>query len=177
MCNPAIALAVISAATTAVSVVSEVKAANRQNKAIAEQYAAQTEEIRSQEGAAINDRLRAARKEQGRVRVAAGEAGLQLTGSVASLLQDSTMQTALYDERVRANAGARIDAATAEANSMYSQVQKPTILGAGLRVAGSAIKGYVGGAVLGAKAGSLLKLSRAGSAAGASGFSDLPRLG
>lgn len=151
MCEPttiAIALATVAAASEVASVVSEHRAAKAQNKAISEQYTAQVEEVRDAESADINERLRAARKERGRVKVAAGEAGLQFGGSVAGLLQDSVMQSALYDERVRSNAGNRIDSATAEANSMYSRVQDPTLLGAGLRVVGAGINGYAAGAGL-----------------------------
>lgn len=151
MCNPAIALAVVAAATTTVSVVQQYQATNAQNAAIASTYAAQVSQIKDSETADINDRLREARKEQGRIKVAAGEGGLQLSGSVAALLRDSTMQTALYDERIRTNADNKIAAAGNEATSMYSQVKMPTALGAGLQIAGSAVQGYFSGSSIQAK--------------------------
>jgi hypothetical protein len=138
-------MAAVAVTTTAVGVVQQIQTAKAQNAAIQNAYAVQTEQIRQNETSDINDRLRAARKEQGRIKVAAGEAGLQLSGSVAGLLRDSTMQTALYDERIRANADNRVAGAGAEATSQFSQVQEPTALGAGLQIAGAAVKGYYTG--------------------------------
>jgi len=144
MCHP-LAYAALAVTTTAASVVSEVKAAKRQNAVIEQQLTTAIKEVKEQEAAEINDRLREARREQGRIRVAAGEAGLQLGGSVAALLQDSTMQAALYEDRVKQNARHKTDALIAEANSAYSRVQQPTVFGAGLRIASAGVQGYLTG--------------------------------
>ena len=55
------------------------------------------------------------------------------------------MQGALADERISQNADNQHKAASAEANSMYSRVSQPTILGAGLRIAQAGMGGYYQG--------------------------------
>lgn len=135
-------LAVVSTAATTIG---EIKAAKAQNKAITAQLAEQTAQIESQESAELNDRQRQVRREQARIRIAAGQQGLNTTGSVLSLLQDSAMQGALADERISQNADNQHKAASAEANSMYSRVSQPTILGAGLRIAQAGMGGYYQG--------------------------------
>lgn len=145
MCNPALALAALSIGTTAVTVAQEIKSAKAQNAAISNQLDQVIQQNKEDQTAQMNDRARQARLEQGRIRVAAGEAGLQLGGSVAGLLRDSAMQTALYDQRVTLNTQHRTDAAIADANSMYSQVKEPTAFGAGLRIVSAGVQGYLGG--------------------------------
>lgn len=135
-------LAVVS---TAASTISEIKAAKNQKRAIDAQLAEQTAQIESQESAELNDRQRQVRREQARIRVAAGQQGLNTTGSVLSLLSDSAMQGALANERISLNADNQHKAATAEANSMYSRISQPTILGAGLRIAQAGAGGYYQG--------------------------------
>jgi hypothetical protein len=147
MCLPlAPVLAVVGAVTSAVSVISEIKAANYQNKAISDQLQNSYHQIADQQAAENNDRSRAARKEQGRIAVAAGEAGLQLSsGSIEGLLMDSTMQRQLSSERTGLNADNMRQQARDEANKYYSQVQQPSVVGAGLRVASGTIGGYSSG--------------------------------
>lgn len=144
MCDP-ISMTIAAVATTAVSVVSEIQAAKAQNKAIAAQFEQQQKEIGQKQVAELNDRARQARKEQARIRVAAGEAGLQLGGSIDGLLMDSLTQNSLANERINLNTETQRNASVAEANSMYSRVQQPTILGAGLRIATAGAQGYAAG--------------------------------
>ncbi|PXA96802.1 hypothetical protein DMC18_00635 [Caulobacter sp. D5] len=150
MCDPVtIAMTVVSVATTAASVISEVKAAKAQNAAIADQLANSEAEIKSAESAELNERARAARREQARIKVAAGESGVQLgSGSIEALLLDSVTQQQLAGERTQMNAETQQRAAVAEANSMYSRVQSPTLLGAGLRLASAGLQGYSAGTSL-----------------------------
>lgn len=138
-------MTIAAVATTAVSVVSEIQAAKAQNKAIAAQFEQQQKEIGQKQVAELNDRARQARKEQARIRVAAGEAGLQLGGSIDGLLMDSLTQNSLANERINLNTETQRNASVAEANSMYSRVQQPTILGAGLRIATAGAQGYAAG--------------------------------
>ena len=145
MCNPVIILTTLALASTASSLVTEHRAAKNQNQAIAEAFASQQKEITQTQTAEINERQRQARKEQARIRVAAGQAGLQLGGSVQALLADSAMQSSLFQERVSLNADTRRDASAREANSMYSRVQAPSVLGAGLRLASAGAGGYFNG--------------------------------
>ena len=135
-------IAVVGAATETIG---QMQSAKAQQKAIDAQLATQQQEIRVAEVAELNERQRVARKEQARIKVAAGEAGLNIGGSVAALPKDSLFQNQLANERIRLNAESQQNAAVAEANSMHSRNQSPTILGAGLRIASAGAQGYFGG--------------------------------
>lgn len=137
-----VTLAVVGSATSAIT---EYQSAKNQIASIDQQLAATQKEIRTAEVAEVNDRQRVARQEQARIKVAAGQAGLNISGSVAGLLQDSAMQNSLARERTRLNSESQQNAAIAEANSMYSRVERPTILGTGIRIASSAANAYYGG--------------------------------
>lgn len=121
------------------------QSAKAQQKTIDSQLATQQQEIRVAEVSELNERQRVARKEQARIKVAAGEAGLNIGGSVEALLKDSLFQNQLANERTRLNAESQQRSAAAEANSMSSRIQSPTILGAGLRIATAGAQGYYGG--------------------------------
>ncbi len=136
MCLPALpAIAIgLAVATTAVSVVGQIQSANAQAKAINNQLAAKQHQIDLAASQEINDRLRQARREQGRILVAAGESGLSLeSGSVNALLEDAQMQATLSNQTSLANRESRKEAATAEAEA--AMPNKPTLLGAGLQIA------------------------------------------
>lgn len=135
----------LAVAGTAASVVSQVQSAKRQEAAIRDQLATTQNEINDKASAEVNDRLREARREQARIKVAAGEAGLKLGGSIDLLLQDSLMQAGLSNERTIGNQERELTAARAEANSMLSRVEKPTILGAGLQLATAGMNGWSSG--------------------------------
>ncbi len=135
-------MAVVGAAT---SVISNIQAAKVQNKAIGDQLAQQQEEIHTAETAELNERQRIARKEQARIKVAAGQSGLNIGGSIEAMLNDSLMQNSLAQERIGLNADSQQRSAAAEANSMYSRVQSPTLLGAGLQIGTAGVGGYYGG--------------------------------
>lgn len=136
-------LAVAAVAATATSVIGQVQTANAQAKAINKQLAVKSEEIDDSATAEVNDRLREARREQGRIMVAAGESGLSLeSGAVETLLRDSATQAALSNSRSLANRESRRDAADAEAQR--AMPSKPTTLGAGLQIGLSAANAYGG---------------------------------
>lgn len=142
-------------ATTAASTVSQIKAAKAQTKAARNQYAAAQEENRRVASAELFDQSRAARIEQGRTMAAAGEAGLSLaSGSLSGLLTDIAMQKTLQGDRTIANMESRHAQNLAEHESMLSQIQKPTALGAGLQIASAGVSAY--------SSASSLKLQRAG---------------
>ena len=141
MCEPTIMIA-LAVASTAASIVGEVKAAKTQTAAVHEQLAEVKNQIDQKTGAEINERQRAARREQGRTKVAAGEAGLQLGGSIDLLLKDSAMQAGLSEERSMDNRNNDVIAANREATSALSKIESPTILGAGLRIATAGMQGY-----------------------------------
>jgi hypothetical protein len=148
MCDPvsaSIALAVVSTVGAAGSAIAQAKSAKAQTKAIRAQQELVNEENRDAASAELFDQMRNARREQGRIRTAAGEAGLGLNGgSIEGLLFDSAMQMELQGSRTIANMESRNAANNAEAESMLSQVQSPTLLGAGLQVAGAAASGWAG---------------------------------
>lgn len=147
MCEPITAAAIMSAvatvASTAASVSAQAKAAKAQTKAINEQVAVDREENRQQASAELFDEMRATRREQARIRAAAGEAGLSLgSGSVEALLMDSAQQGEFQTDRTLANMESRHQAELAQANSMMSKIQKPTALGAGIQIGSAIADGY-----------------------------------
>lgn len=146
MCAPVAAVAaVIGVASTTASVIGQAKTAKAQAKAIRNQQAVVAEENRRAASAELFDQMRATRREQARVRAAAGEAGLGLnSGSVEALLMDSVMQGELQGDRTIANMESRTKASDAEAIAMMSSVQKPTALGAGLQIGSAAASGWAG---------------------------------
>lgn len=142
MCDP-ITATVLAVATTAASVVSQVKTANAQEKALRNQMAVASEENRQVASAELFDQARAARIEKGRVLTAAGEAGLGInSGSIQSLLTDIAMQKTLQGDRTIANMESRQAQNNAEAESAMSNISKPTVLGAGLQIASAGIGAY-----------------------------------
>ncbi len=136
----------MSAANAAAGAVAQTKTANRQTDAINRQRAVVREETRQQASGELFDRMRAGRREQGKIRAAAGGAGLSLanSGSISQLLLDSAMQTELAHDRTLANMESRHRANEAEADSMLSRIQKPTAFGAGLQIASAAASGWSG---------------------------------
>jgi hypothetical protein len=147
VCDP-VTLAVVSVVSTAATIATEIQGAQAQNKAIAQELQQQNKQADAQEVAALNQRAREARKEQGRMMVAAGEAGLQLgSGSVESMLLDSAMQQKQADEGIAQNRDNLVQANTSEANRYYSAVQQPSVIGAGLRLVGAGVTGYSQGRI------------------------------
>lgn len=148
MCDPvtaAIVVGVTAVASTTANVIAQSKAAKAQTKAINAQREVVREETRQKATGDLFDQMRASRREQAKIRVASGEAGLSLSsGSVEGLLLDSAMQSELASDRTIANMESRHRANEAEANSMLSRIQKPTALGAGLQIASSAASAWSG---------------------------------
>lgn len=140
MCDPISIGIGLAVATTAVSVVGQVQSANAANAAVKAQYKAKTKEIDQAATQQINDSLRAARREQGRIMVAAGESGLNTSSPVVEgLMNDAAMQATLRNETTLANTESRKNAAAADANAQMTA--KPTMLGAGLQIALAGAKG------------------------------------
>lgn len=136
MCDPVTLAAVgIAAATTATSVVEQVHTAKAQAKAINATNVLRQQQIDQATTAQINDRLREARRERGRIDVAAGEAGLNLqSGNVETMLMDTYQQAELSNDASLANREAQRNASQAQAESAMSNVASPTLLGAGLQI-------------------------------------------
>lgn len=159
MCEPVSIMTGLAVASAAASVVTQVRAAKKQEAAIRDQLAQSEREINNKATAEINERQRAARREQARIKVAAGQAGLQLGGSIDLLLKDSLMQAGLAEERIEENRTTELRGVRSEANSMLSRVESPTLLGAGLQLAQAGVSGY--------SAGKSLQIARAGASSGA----------
>jgi len=101
--------------------VAQAKSAKAQTKAIRQQQAVVAEENRRAASGELFDQMRATRREQARIRVASGEAGLSLqSGTIENLLMDSAMQGQLQGSRTMANLESRQAATTAEAASCSS---------------------------------------------------------
>jgi len=143
MCGP-LALAALTFASTAASVATQISSANHQISAIKSMYGEQQKQIGLQEGAEISDSLRQARRDQSKIAVASSQAGLNLSGSVDTLLQDAGMQAALRNERTDLNADISRQQARDSALNNLSRVNKPTALSAGLQIASATANTYFG---------------------------------
>lgn len=134
MCVPALAAAVlIAGVTSAVGVIQSNQMAKATNRALNAQNALRKEEIDEATTAQVNDRLREMRREQSRIMVASGEAGLSLnSGGVEALLLDSAQQAELANDRSLANRESRKLASDAETQA--NMQSKYTPLGAGLKI-------------------------------------------
>ena len=133
---------VMAITSTAAQVVGQVQSAKAQQAAIDAQLQQNLTEFSAKASAETNDRLREARREQSKIKVAAGEAGLQLGGSIDLLLKDSNLQSSMAAGRIQDNMGREVNNAAAEANSMSSRIESPTLLSAGLQIGNSAVGGY-----------------------------------
>lgn len=145
MCLPAAILipVALAAATTAVSVVGQVQAANAANAGIKEAYAHKQAQINEQAADQINSRLREMRRNEARIQTAAGMSGLSLeSGSIRALQSDAEMQAGLSNENSMANRESSSIAARDEANN--AMAPKPTLLGAGLQIGLSGLNAAVG---------------------------------
>lgn len=136
-------MAVVAVATTAIATVGQIQQANHQADAINHQNDVRQHEIDQASTAEINDRLRQARRDQGRIMVAAGESGLSLdSGGVENLLLDNAMQAELSNDRSLANRESRKLSTAADAQA--AMPSKPTLLGAGLQIGLAGAKAYMG---------------------------------
>jgi hypothetical protein len=153
VCDPitaAVVVGVTSVAKAGADIIQQSKTAKAQTNALNKQMANAREETRREASSELFDSMREARREQGKVRAQAGEAGLSLiSGSIEDLLMDSAMQGEMRADRTLANMEARHRANVAEGESMASRIQKPTLLGAGLQMASAGASAWSG--VQGAK--------------------------
>ena len=138
-------IGVTAVAGTTASVIGQAQTAKAQTKAINAQREVVREETRQEATGELFDQMRAARREQAQIRTAAGEAGLGLnSGSIEAILLDSAMQSELQGSRTIANMESKHRANEADASSMLSRVQSPTVLGAGLQIASTAASAWTG---------------------------------
>lgn len=142
MCEP-VTVGLITAGIAAVGVYSQIQSAKAQEKALVEASRIQQEQI---DDAASRDASIAARQmraEAARIRVAAGEAGLNLaSNSVLAQIHDSAMQAQLSITSINKNRKNLQRAREAETNSRIAAVNHPSYLQAGLQIAGAGLSGY-----------------------------------
>lgn len=154
MCEPvtaAIVVGSLAVASAGASVAGQIQSAKAQQALIERQDALAADEIKDQATADINERSRAARRERARIRVAAGEAGLNLqSGSIEALLMDSLFQQSFDNTGTVKNAENAQRARHLRTESLLAnQASRPTILAAGLQVATSGLEGASQGYRLG----------------------------
>lgn len=131
------------AASTLVSTIGANQAASATNRALNEQNAVRKKQIDQAATSEINQRLREMRREQARIQVATGQAGLSLqSGSIEAMLADSAMQAGLANETSLANRESRKIASDAETAANLQS--KTTLLGAGLKIGLSGVNAFAG---------------------------------
>jgi len=138
MCDPVTATLALTATTAAVGSFSQIQAAKNQEAAVEAASAQQAEQIDDAASQQANEEARRARREQARIRLAAGGAGLSLqSNSVAAQVLDSVKQSQnslTVNERNRDNRQAGRRSRTA---SELNAVSRPSLLQAGLQIGSS----------------------------------------
>lgn len=158
MCDPVTAVVVGVAALTSVgNSLSQRASVKAQAKNLSNQAQAASDEATREASAEMFDNMRAARREAGKTRAAAGEAGLSLeSGSVEDLLMDSAMQSELKNDRTLANLESRNKQINNELQAKASQLSMPTTLGMlwnANMAAGQAFLGSPAGVKIGSQTG------------------------
>jgi len=122
------------------------KAAQAQADEINRQSEKQADELQDKATLESNERLRAKRREDAQIRVAAGASGLNLaSGSIEAFLQDSAMQTEMDLTTISKNNDSAQQERISQTKSRLSQIKMPTALGAGLQIAKAGYSGYQAG--------------------------------
>lgn len=138
------AMTALSIASTAAGLYGQKQTAKAQSQLIAQQADAEREEVAEIAEEELGDRIRVAREQRAKARVAAGESGALGASFAASMnqsLQDQDMDVALAAKSLafkQRGIGDREDTAMAG-------VRSPSALEAGLSIAGSAASGYRSG--------------------------------
>lgn len=141
------ALAIASAVSAATSTYAQMEQAGAQKRLLDDQRQAQAEEIAAKRDQTIGERVAAARREASRRLVAAGEAGVGGQSVAADLM--NTLGRANKDAAVTNKQAAFEDRASqTEYASELARIQKPTVLDAGLQIAGGYQSGYAAGGAL-----------------------------
>lgn len=148
MCDPvtaAVVVGVSAVASTGANIIAQNKAAKAQTRALRQELEFAKDENRRVASAELFESMREARREQGRIRTQAGEAGLSLaSGSVEAMLLDAAMQGELRGDATLANMESRHKADIGQAESQASRISRTTALGAGLQLGASAASTWSG---------------------------------
>lgn len=144
MCEPTTIMTGLALATSAAGAVGQYQSANAQVDAANAQAAAQAEEIKARQDQQAGERIRAARREAARARVAAGEAGVAGQSFEAQLAD--TFGRANQDLAILSKQGGFTErAVNANLKSNTAGTQRAGGLGAALQIASSGAQGYATG--------------------------------
>ena len=143
MCDP-VSMTALAVASSAAGVYGQYQAANAQVDAANDAAAASAEELEAQQSKQAGDRVRAARREAARARVAAGEAGVAGQSFEAQLKQ--AFGDANQDIAVVAKQGSFTGRAiNANLKSNTASAKSITPLSSALQIASSGVRGYTSG--------------------------------
>lgn len=144
MCEPTTILMGLSIATAAAGAVAQADTAKQRQRSVNEQADARAEEINAQKTIEAGERVKQARAERARLRVAAGEAGI---GGVSfeDQLFDSFLQEDLDLGNLAKDKEFQLRATEANRRSGLAQSQGPSALETGLNIAGAGYAGYSAG--------------------------------
>jgi hypothetical protein len=140
MCDP-ITATVLTIASTAVGANSQRSAARKQFRSNATQREQQSEELQAQASVKAGERIKEARAEQARLRVAGGEAGVTGLSFEAQLL-DSAFQADQDIALIDQNLAFADRASETRFQSANNSVNNPSGFQTGLAIAGAGVNAY-----------------------------------
>lgn len=130
----------LSTAATAVRTYGTYQRGQARAKSVAQQRRYQAEEINASAEQEIGKRVRQARAERARMRVAAGEAGVS-GRSVTEMLQNNKLKEELDSSTIRKQAGFEQRGSQSRASMASSRIKSPNLALAGLQI-GGAVQDY-----------------------------------
>ena len=144
MCSPPAIVMALSMASTATGLFAQRQAANAQLEALETQRQAQAEELSAQAEQRMGERVKKARRERARLRVAAGEAGIA-GASFEAVLADSFAQQNQDLATIAKNVAFADRASQARFRSAVAQVDRPTLVSSALQIGLSGAQGFQSG--------------------------------
>lgn len=144
MCDPVSVGIALSMTTAAIGVYSADQAAGAQQEALDTQREQQAEELSTKASVEMGERVKQARRERARIRVAAGESGVQ-GASFESQLMDSFAQENQDLALISKNARFADRASAGQHASLSNAIDRPSYLSAGLQIGASGYGGYQDG--------------------------------
>lgn len=145
MCYIAVIAAAVAVVASIASNISANKQMRKQEKAINRQNAIRQKEISKQAGQELTQRARAARRERGAARAAAGAAGVNLdSNSFLAMLTTSEVNQVNDSGTILFNERSAQSARDAQYRSALSQIQYKNGLGIALDAAQAGFSAYMG---------------------------------
>lgn len=141
MCNPIVLAASLAVGATAVNTVGQIQQSKAIAKQINAQSALQAEQIKDQAAAEIFDRSIQTFERIGQSRVSGAARGLNDASGVLTMANDAILFDYDFDNtRTLANADMAQEQRLFETRSALSRASRPTLLGAGLQIAGAGLQ-------------------------------------